>query len=770
MKQYSGFLLEVYAHPKEGVVLWLLCDDGIRRSFLQDFETVFYIRSNDPPRLRAPWIFLQSKPLQLARVEREDLYDGFHPVLEVRVKSWNLHLQITRDVQNAFPDFTYYDIDTALYLRYAAAFNVFPLARCQIEVENNKVLKIEALDSRWDIDPARPALRKLKIKPNVDPFHAEPTHLIIKYEKFDYKVGLNKPRDLLFLLNGILRQYDPDVILTRYGDTWLFPYLAQISRGTGVPFQPNRDLSRDVIRKKQVSFFNYGRAHLRGPQIHLLGRWHIDIMNCMNYAEYRFEGALEMSRITGLPVQEAARRSAGAGISAMQVLTAMQRGLMIPYRRQKGEAFKTYNQLFLGDSGGLIDEPDPGVVENAAIIDFTMMYPSIMAQYNLSPETVAVQDEDAWEIPGFGVKIATRRGLVPETLKPMIDKRVTLKRILKTMEKADPRRRRYKSQADAMKNLGIVSNGRMGFANSIFGRINAFEAISYIGRKIILQAKAIAEEHGFRVLHMYVDSLFLARDGATTAEDLRAVMEEIEAVTKLPIDLEEVYSWIAFVSSRRDPDVPVSNRFYCRKPNGEFKIRGLAQRRRDTCEFVREVQVLALNVLGQAQDPRRLTHLLPQLVEIVKERCAALQAGTIPLEELIVTQTLSRELNEYKASSALRTAATQLEAAGKKMNMGQIVRYVHTRGKPGAYAWDLPAAPKPNMINIPHYKELVLRAIWEVVQPLGVTEGLLRDWILGKASYIHVGDFPRVRDLRFDSELPLFAKLNSLEKKLIQMV
>lgn len=771
MKQMSGFLLDVYAHPKAGVILWVLGDDGIRRSFTQDFETIFYVRGPFP-RLRALWIFLRDsrQPVHLAKVERDDLYEGRQEVMEVRLPSPTMHTKIFQAVQAAFPDLIYYDVDTALPLRYAATFNVFPLAHCDIQVENNKVMHIEAMDSPWDIDPPRPALRKLKIKPNVDPFHAEPTHLIINYEKFKYHVELNKPRELLQLLNAILRQYNPDVILTRFGDTWLFPYLAQLSRDLRIPFQPNRDLSRDVIRKKQISFFNYGRAHLRGPQIHLLGRWHIDVMNCMNYSEYGLEGTLEMARITGMPVQEIARRSAGAGISAMQVLTAMRRGVMIPFQRQKGEVYKTYNQLFEGDSGGLIAEPELGIFENVAILDFTMMYPSLIVQYNLSPETVAVQDTEAWEVPGLGVRIASQLGLIPETLKPMVDKRITLKRMLKTMDPADPRWRRYMARTDTMKKLGIVFNGRMGFANSIFGRINAFETISYIGRKIVLQAKEIAEEHGFTVLHMYVDSLFLCKEGVTQPGEFRAVMDEIEAITKLPIDIEEVYSWVAFVSSRRDSDVPVSNRFFCRKPNGDLKVRGLAQRRRDTCVFVKNVQNQAVNVLGQERDLKRLVHLLGQVVEAVREGCAALKAGRIPLEQLVVTQTLSRELNEYKATSAQRTAAAQLEASGKVMHMGQVVRYVHTCGKPGAYAWDLPVPPRLNMINVQHYQELVIRAIYEVVQPLGVPEDLLRSWILGEASYIDVGDFAKVQNRQFDSALPLFASLNSLEKRLIQIV
>jgi len=114
--------------------------------------------------------------------------------------------------------------------------------------------------------------------------------------------------------------------------------------------------------------------------------------------------------------------------------------VLVPYRQQKGEAPKTYDQLFLADRGGLVFEPLPGIFPNVAIIDFISMYPSIMVEYNISPETVATGDEDAWKIPGLNVKVAARQGLVPETLRPMRDKRVAIKRLLKKLPKTDPRR------------------------------------------------------------------------------------------------------------------------------------------------------------------------------------------------------------------------------------------------------------------------------------------------------------------------------------------
>jgi DNA polymerase elongation subunit (family B) len=158
------------------------------------------------------------------------------------------------------------------------------------------------------------------------------------------------------------------------------------------------------------------------------------------------------------------------------------------------------------------------------------------------------------------------------------------------------------------------------------------------------------------------------------------------------------------------------------------------------------------------------------VVEVVKQSCAELKAGTVPVEQLIITRTLSRELKEYKVNSALRAAAIQLETAGKVMSMGQIVRYVHTRGKPGAYAWDLPEPVDLHTISLARYKELIVRAVYELVQPTGVPETVLRGWILGEAAYVTPEAFATVRDRRFDTEMPLFANLNSLEKKLIEVI
>lgn len=762
MKEFIGWLFDLYEHPKQGIVLWMVGEDKKPHSFTQPFQITFYV-GGPFHRLRQLWKFLRDKPVRLSRSQRRDLHEGLKDVLEINVLNPSTFDELFKEVNQLFPDLLYYDTDIPLILRYAAEFGVFPLGRCKVELEQGwNISKITPLDTPWELDPNLPDLRILEIRPDIKPSHAMPKYLCIHFDHFKYRLPLHDSRKTLSCLNAILRQYNPDVILTSYGDTWLFTYLEKISKETGIPFNPNRDHLQSIRRKKEISFHNYGRSHFRGEQVHLFGRWHIDDQNCMTFGDYGLIGAIEQARVTGLPVQEMARRSPGAGIAAMQTLTALKRGVLVPYQQQKGEVLKTYNELVESDRGGLVFEPLPGVFPNVAIIDFMSMYPSIIVEYNISPETVGVDEEDAFEIPEMGIKISSHEGLIPATLRPMVEKRVKIKRHLKKMNKNDHRYARYKACKNALKWLCVVAYGRLGFANSTFGRINSHEAVSFIGRKMLLKAKEIAEDHGFIVLHAYVDSLFICRPDATKEEDFQSVLDEIDEETKLPIEVEQVYSWVGFVSSRQNPNLSVANRFFGLQPDGEYKIRGLALRREDTPLFITEIQLQVLQILAKEKDPNKLTQSLPDILSVVQEILSALVNRKIPIKELLITQTLSRELNEYKVPSPAARVACQLQAIGKNIQMGQRIQFIYTRTKQGVYAWDLPEPLNPALVDIAKYKELVFRAVYEVLQPLGIRERVLKDWIFSNSGYVLPIDLTNPSQQVVRQELPLFANLSHL--------
>ena len=71
-----------------------------------------------------------------------------------------------------------------------------------------------------------------------------------------------------------------------------------------------------------------------------------------------------------------------------------------------------------------------------------------------------------------------------------------------------------------------------------------------------------------------------------------------------------------------------------------------------------------------------------------------------------------------------------MEAAGREMQPGEVIRFLYTLGDPGVYAWDLPLPPDPAMINRPRYTELLFRAVSEILTPFAIDEEKLRGWVL----------------------------------------
>jgi len=474
----------------------------------------------------------------------------------------------------------------------------------------------------------------------------------------------------------------------------------------------------------------------RGPRITLFGRWHIDIYNTVMFHDYGLDGVLEMARVTGLPVQTAARVSPGTGISAMQMRTALEQGILVPWEKQQAERFKTALKLMQNDQGGLVYQPIVGLHADVAEVDFTSMYPSIMVHFNISAETVGKDSPTARWVSVLGLSVDQgETGLIPKTLAPLLKKRIALKAQLMTMDRRDARYARSKAFSAAHKWLLVTCFGYLGYKNARFGRIEAHEAVTAYGREMLLRAKEAAEDLGFRVLHMYVDGLWVQKKGARRVDDFQPLLDEILARTGLPVALDGIYRWVAFLPSRVNPRVPVPNRYFGVFQDGTLKMRGIETRRRDTPPLIKDVQQEALAILAEVPSAEQIPDVLPKVVAYLQRRFAQLRAHQVTLEALLVTQKLSRELADYRTPSPAARAVAQLRAVGKDVRRGQYVRFLYTRGAPGVYAWDLPQALDPKAVDINRYAELYLRAAHTILGPFGVSEQVLRWWLFSNAGY-----------------------------------
>jgi DNA polymerase-2 len=695
MNEQSGWLLDVYVDQEAGLVLWLLTDDDQRLHLRMDFPVTFYT-SGDFQLLRQAWAYLKDKDVKLERMRRHDLFSGECDVMSVAIANPIQLSKLYRDLSQRFPSLEYYDADIPTSLRLIARTNTHMLGRCRVYLDGEWIQRIEPLSSPWEIDPVPLPLRIMTLSPDVDPSMCTPQSLKVQCGRDHYSAPLKPTRPFLIGLLADLKRYDPDVILTDYGDTWLFPQLKIWSEEYGVSFNPNRDKKQEILIRRADSYFAYGQVIYRGAQAHLFGRWHIDRRNAMSYGEYGLEGAMEQARVTGLGVQEMARKSPGAGITAMQMLTALQNGVLVPMQKRQAEDTKTLIELIRADRGGMIYQPLIGLHHHVAQIDFSSMYPAIMVKHNISPETVG--KENAPE------------GLIPRTLRPLLEKRLMLKNILLDLNPNDCRVNLLKKRAAALKWLLVVCFGYLGYKNARFGKIESHEAVTSMSRELLLQAKEVAEDMGFEILHMYVDCLFVQKSGAVYISHFTDLLENIAEQTGLSITLDGIYKWLVFPPSKRDARVPVPNRYFGAFQNDEIKVRGLALRRHDTPKFVADTQMGILKVLAKSDDPREKEY---EVQEYMKKQIGLLRGSRIPMEDLIVTQTLSRPVEAYRVSSPTARAAIQLEAQGKIIQPGMRIRYVHVYDRDGIHAWDIGNIQR-KMVNVKQYIHLLKRAEGEV--------------------------------------------------------
>ncbi|MCP4419916.1 MAG: hypothetical protein GY805_25160, partial [Chloroflexi bacterium] len=137
-----------------------------------------------------------------------------------------------------------------------------------------------------------------------------------------------------------------------------------------------------------------------------------------------------------------------------------------------------------------------------------------------------------------------------------------------------------------------------------------------------------------------------------------------------------------------------------------------------------------------------MLEIVPELMTFLRQRVADLRNDRIPLEHLLISQRLSREIAEYRTPSPACKAAMQLATIGKPRRPGQRIRFWFVRGEPGVHAWDLElgveTTPTPSrgqaVLDNGRYITLLLRAASTVLQPLGVTEVELRECVLADLS------------------------------------
>jgi DNA polymerase elongation subunit (family B) len=667
----------------EGITLWIVDEEGKQHRCSMPFVPSFYLHVSEADAAKAAAL-AGSLPVRTTFewVRQREIYtDEEWTVLRVHVHDTRELRGVVNRLERHFPHFVFFNSDIPSQQMFLYETGLFPLARGEYDItEEGSLAGWTLSDSRDAVEYSMPPLATMALRNRADfvsPKYRKTYQLEVEYDGRTFELEQEDPAGLLEGLNRHLRACDPDIILTQYGDAILLPLLARIAAEEQVPLLLNRDERAGYFTTNASSYFTYGRIVHREGAFELAGRWHLDTENSFMMGESSLEGVAEIARMTQLPVQHQSRSSIGSALSSMQLSWATRHNYLIPAKKREPEAFKTAATLLLADRGGLIFQPVMGYHEQIAELDFVSMYPTIMVEHNVSPETVNCRCCENRTVPELGYAICERReGIVPATLRPVVRKRALYKRKKKQLKAAgDARWTLYDRRQNALKWMLVTCFGYLGYKNARFGRIEAHESVNAYSRDAILRAKEMAEQAGYRFIHAIVDCMWIKKDGATAA-DYERLAADVSREAGIDISLEGIYRWILFPASKMDPRIPTANKYVGWYESNEIKIRGVEMRRRDTPVFIKRMQGEMLQIMGGARSVADVERLVPEVMAKAEEHIRLLVSGRADPMELVVRRHITREPDEYTNRSAGAEVAKALQETGISLAPGEMIEYV----------------------------------------------------------------------------------------------
>ena len=706
------FLLDVRYNPENNTITkWIKEGNGCR-AVREVFHPVIYITGK--PRLlpliaslpgvgkawiceKRTWLDRQPEKIIAASLEAGSVYEIAN-MLEA--KGCNL-----------------YNIDVDPVRQYLLKTGLFPTAKLDSDIPD---------DSQFAIDYEMPELTcvDLSISPRRDK----------GIRTFDDPIGRITLNDTVIedgdecgIIENLIREVreiDPDVIFTNKGDTVDLPYLYHRASLYDIDVQLGREEEKLLDEGKGRSYFSYGRI-LYKPKKHLLsGRLHLDRSSFI-IREGGLPGLIDLSRITGIPLQELSRLSPGSAVTALQVNQALQDGVLVPWKRNLAEYWKTAEELLIADRGALVIEPKVGLHENVYEVDFTSLFPNIMVNHNISPETVLCSccPDSEKRVPFVNYNICQKRtGLIPRVIKPLVERRMEYK---KRASGDSLRAEEYKKKQVILKWLLVTSFGYMGFNKARFGRIECHESITAYGREILLKTMEIADRLGCEVMHGIVDSLWVR------SCDPDKLCEIASREIGMPLELKGHFRWIVFLPNRSN-GAGALNRYYGVDTNGKMKVRGIETRRRDTPVIVSRLQESMLGCLAEAKNASGFYLKIPEVIDVLRDFTDMVLDGECDPMDMVFETRVSRYCDDYRQFNNQQAALRQLRREGVEVVPGQTVRYIITDHRSRNYMKRVAIpelADRDTQYDRAKYYEFLLRAAESILLPFGYTRKRLDDMI-----------------------------------------
>ncbi|KQH81976.1 hypothetical protein AMR53_08545 [Thermococcus thioreducens] len=299
---------------------------------------------------------------------------------------------------------------------------------------------------------------------------------VITWKKIDlpYVDVVSTEKEMIKRFLKVVKEKDPDVLITYNGDNFDFAYLKKRCEKLGIKFTLGRDGSEPKIQRMGDRF-----------AVEVKGRIHFDlyplIRRTINLPTYTLEAVYEavfgkpkekvyaeeialawesgeglervarysmedakvtfelgreffpmeaqLSRLIGQSLWDVSRSSTGNLVEWFLLRKAYERNELAPNKPNERELARRRG----GYAGGYVKEPERGLWDNIVYLDFRSLYPSIIITHNVSPDTLNREGCKEYDrAPQVGHKFCKDvPGFIPSLLGSLLDERQKIKRKMK---------------------------------------------------------------------------------------------------------------------------------------------------------------------------------------------------------------------------------------------------------------------------------------------------------------------------------------------------
>jgi DNA polymerase II len=761
------------------------------------YRPEFCLKADQMPLEEAERLLAKDARVESMRRDRARLWlrGPLHDVLRVRPKRMQDTWAVATDLRRLTKTkgFLFFDVDHSQESRWMHSRGLWSMCRLEPAEVGDAAsasasgfpFTLAAGEDRWAHDYPDPGLVTLRLEVRAQRAGLERafTDPLESVRLGDEELVCRRPgdpeaeREVLRTLGLRLHALDPDVLATHGGDAWDLPFLLHRIHALGLQDRVwlGRDPDPAPDRPDQAakSIHTYGRWLYKSHAYYLRGRWHVDLSKkTLDTEDDRtdLEGILYLARVSNRRAQDVARNGAGFALQQMQVDLATDLGVALPWKRNLTEDWKDAATLHAVDRGSQIMVPTPGVYESVAACDFSGYYPGLVVAHNLSSDSLNCSCcPDAPLVPELNYHVCQRHrlpedhpehgyGHQAEILRRLQPQRRWARAVLKQAKAGEAgsvqgcpglapavlvaRAKAIKSEHKA---LGVVCFGYFRYRNARFGCAEVHQAIQCLGRDSMTRARAIAQQHGFRMVHELTDCAFLHKPGATR-QDVLWMAGKVRQATGVPFEVEGIYRWLVLLPSKLHSTtsaVGVPNRYYGKFDDGALKVRGIEVQRHSTPPFLDAVQHAMLAELAKADDAQGFLARVPLALRVAKQAAAALRQHRVPAADLAVNVQATRSVEEYAADTGAKAALRQLRDAGTERRPGEYVQYVLTRtqGPPRGRARALELLDRESpwfggaggtRYDADAYLRLLARSVETLLAPFGYTEASVLAWLEGR--------------------------------------